>query len=105
MRIRGWLGRADQATKVRGMFVHPQQIQDVMKRHPELAKARLEVTRPSGQDSMRLCCEGSEGPAERRAQIEETLRAFTGLRAEVEFVGEGSLPEDGKLIDDRRAAS
>ena len=105
MRIRGWLGRADQTTKVRGMFVHPQQIQDVLLRHPELGRARLVVDAEGARDSMILRCETVDGADDLASRVAETMRALTGLRAEIELVGAGSLPTDGKVIDDRRAAS
>jgi phenylacetate-CoA ligase len=103
MRIRGWLGRADQTTKVRGMFVHPQQIQDVLARHPELGRARLEVRADGAQDAMTLRCEAAGGAADLAQRVAETVRALTGLRADIELVAAGSLPNDGKVIDDRRA--
>jgi phenylacetate-CoA ligase len=105
MRIRGWLGRADQTTKVRGMFVHPQQIHEVLARHPELGRARLEVSAEGARDSMTLRCETVDGAADLAERVAETVRALTGLRAEIELVAAGSLPADGKVIDDRRAAS
>jgi phenylacetate-CoA ligase len=103
MRIRGWLGRADQTTKVRGMFVHPQQIHDVLARHPELGRARLEVRADGAQDAMTLRCETSDGAVDLAQRVAETVRALTGLRADIELVAAGSLPSDGKVIDDRRA--
>ena len=106
MRIRGWLGRADQTTKIRGMFVHPQQIHDVLARHPEIARARLEVRSDGARDAMTLRCEASvDGAADLTDRVAESVRALTGLRAEIELVAMGSLPADGKVIDDRRAAS
>lgn len=101
-RIKGWMGRADQTTKVRGMFVHPRQVEAALKRAPEIAKARLEIIEEAGKDAMVLLCEGAAAPglADRLA---EALRIETRLRGEVRFVAPGALPEDGKLIDDRRA--
>jgi phenylacetate-CoA ligase len=102
-RIKGWLGRADQTTKVRGLFVHPRQIADVTARHPELRRARLVVAESDGRDSMVLRCE-VDGAGEGLANaVTETVRALTQLRAEVELVAPGTLPNDGKIIDDRRA--
>ncbi|HET6468366.1 MAG TPA: AMP-binding protein [Geminicoccaceae bacterium] len=103
MRIRGWLGRADQSTKVRGMFVHPSQVQDVARRHAEIGRARLAVSHEGGRDRMVLLCEASTRSPALIAAIRETSRAVTGLGAEVELVAPGSLPNDGKVIDDRRA--
>lgn len=101
MRIRGWLGRADQTTKVRGMFVHPEQVADVLKRHG-LGKGRLVVDNPGGTDTLLLLVETEglpEGLAEAMAQ---TLQEVTKLRGAVEAVSPGELPNDGKVIDDRR---
>ena len=100
-RIKGWLGRADQATKVRGMFVHPEQVADIMRRHPSIRRARLVVERHDGADAMTLCVELGE-PAEDPAQIAETVQALTRLRGTISAVPPGSLPEDGRVIDDRR---
>ena len=100
-RIRGWLGRADQTTKVRGMFVHPEQVADIMRRHGSILRARLIVERPAGSDEMTLLIETGE-PAEDRARIAETVQAVTKLRGTVSRVPAGSLPGDGKLIEDRR---
>ncbi len=100
-RIRGWLGRADQTTKVRGMFVHPEQIADVVRRHPSIRRARLVVERTNGADAMALLVE-TQGAAEDPARIAETLQALTRLRGTIGVVPIGSLPADGKLIEDRR---
>jgi phenylacetate-CoA ligase len=100
-RIRGWLGRADQTTKVRGMFVHPEQVSDILRRHRSIVRARLVVERPVGADEMTLLVEMGE-VAEDAAQIAETVQAVTKLRGKVSRVSAGSLPTDGKLIDDRR---
>jgi phenylacetate-CoA ligase len=103
-RLRGWLGRADEATKVKGLFVYPSQIAEVARRHPEIGRARLVVERAEAVDQMTLQCEATpvEGLA---AAIEASLRAITGLRGEVELVALGTLANDGKVIDDRRALS
>jgi len=101
-RIRGWLGRADQTTKVRGMFVHPAQVAEVLRRHPELGRARLVVEGEQADDRMTLhaeCAEAAEGLAERVAQ---SLRDVTKLRAGVRLLAPGSLPNDGKVIEDAR---
>jgi phenylacetate-CoA ligase len=100
-RIKGWLGRADQTTKVRGMFVHPEQIADILRRHNSIIRARLVVERPAGSDEMTLLVE-SRDPAEEPARIAETVQAVTKLRGIVNRVPAGSLPGDGKLIEDRR---
>ena len=100
-RIRGWLGRADQTTKVRGMFVHPEQVADILRRHKSIIRARLVVERPAGSDEMTLLVESSDA-AEDPARIAETVQAVTKLRATVSRVPVGSLPGDGKLIEDRR---
>jgi phenylacetate-CoA ligase len=102
MRIKGWMGRADQTTKIKGMFVHPEQVAAVVKRHPEIAKARLVVTNPDSSDLMTLNCEvGAPGGGMDKA-IADTVRDVTKLRAEVKLVAVGSLPNDGKVIEDAR---
>lgn len=100
-RIKGWLGRADQTTKVRGMFVHPEQIAEVLRRHKSIIRARLVVERPGNSDEMTLLAEIGE-PPEEPSRIAETLQAVTKLRGAVAPVATGSLPVDGKLIEDRR---
>ncbi|HEY3911753.1 MAG TPA: AMP-binding protein [Stellaceae bacterium] len=100
-RIEGWLGRADQTTKVRGMFVHPEQIADVRRRHPAIGRARLVVERADGADEMTLLVELGDG-ADDLVAIGDTVRGLTRLRATVVAVARGSLPEDGRLIEDRR---
>jgi phenylacetate-CoA ligase len=101
-RIKGWMGRADQATKVKGMFVQPAQIAELVKRHKEIIRARLVVARDAkGGDEMMLKVEMGE-PAEDVARIAETLQALTKLRGAVSRVPTGSLPNDGKVIDDIR---
>ncbi len=104
-RLRGWLGRADQTTKVRGMFVHPSQVAEVVGRHAEIGRARLVVERAEGLDRMTLRCELATPAAGLAAAIEASLRALTGLRGEVELVAPGTLAKDGKVIDDRRELS
>lgn len=101
MRIRGWMGRADQSTKVRGLFVHPSMVAEAVKRHPEVRRARLVVASAQGHDAMTLRCE-ADGDAALRAAMETTIRDVTKLRGEVEFVAVGTLPNDGKVIDDTR---
>ena len=102
-RIKGWMGRADQTTKVRGMFVHPSQVAAVMARHPELGRGRLVVDRADDRDSMTLRCEMADAPPEGLAMaVAESLREVCKLRGEVELVDADSLPNDGKVIDDVR---
>jgi phenylacetate-CoA ligase len=101
-RIRGWMGRADQRTKVRGMFVDPSQVADVAKRHPDIRRARLVVDNAGGQDRMVLHCEVAETGHALAQAIVESLRDVTKLRGEVEFRAPGSLPNDGKVIEDVR---
>lgn len=96
-RLKGWMGRADQTTKVKGMFVHPEQVARVAKAHG-LAKVRLEVSESEGRDSMVLRCEGS-GDAD---AVAATLQSECRLKGIVEFSAPGSLPNDGKVIDDQR---
>lgn len=100
-RIRGWMGRADQTTKIRGLFVHPAQVADIVRRHPEITRARLEVSNPNSVDTMRLLCEAPDTPALAKA-IADSAREITKLRAEVVFKAPSSLPNDGKVIDDVR---
>ncbi len=102
MRIRGWLGRADQTTKVRGMFVHPHQVAEVLRRHG-LTRGRLVVANERGEDRMTFRVERGEGADGALAHaIEATLRDMVKVRGEVAFVAPGSLPNDGKVIDDVR---
>jgi phenylacetate-CoA ligase len=102
LRIRGWLGRADQTTKVRGQFVHPSQVADIVRQHPEIGRARLMVERDGEGDQMRLCCEVGTTAEGLDVAIHATIREVTGLRGEVEIVAPDSLPNDGKVIEDRR---
>ncbi|HSV68990.1 MAG TPA: AMP-binding protein [Methylibium sp.] len=102
-RIRGWMGRADQTTKVRGMFVHPGQVAEVLRRHgAAVQRARLVVGGEVGADTMTLRCEVDGAPGGLAAALVETLRDVTKLRGEVELVAPGSLPNDGKVIEDGR---
>ena len=102
VRIKGWMGRADQSTKVRAMFVTPRQINDVVRRHPEIARARLVVEGEAGNDRMTLKCEVREQPSGLAEAVVATIRDVTKLRGEVELVAPGSLPNDGKVIEDLR---
>ena len=99
-RIKGWLGRADQSAKVRGMFVHPAQVGEIVKRHPAVRRARLVIERPASADVMTLLIE--TGAPDEADAVAATAQAVTKLRAAVSCVAAGSLPEDGKLIEDRR---
>lgn len=102
-RIRGWLGRADQTTKVRGMFVHPSQVAEVLKRHPQIIKGRMIIKQKNYQDTMTLCCEVAEDlDGDQRKALEATIRDVCKLRGELDFVAPGTLPNDGKVIDDIR---
>jgi len=101
MRIKGWLGRADQTTKVKGMFVHPEQVAEVAKRHASVGRVRLVVGRSGEQDTMTLRAEASED-AGLKAKLAETLQSVTKLKGDVELVAPGSLPNDGKVIADER---
>jgi len=101
IRIRGWLGRADQTVKVRAMFVHPGQVAEIQKRHPAVAKARLVVDGHMANDAMVLHCEAERTDA-LEASLVECMRDVTKLRGEVRFVAPGSLPNDGKVIEDLR---
>ena len=101
-RIKGWMGRADQTTKVRAMFVHPSQVHEVTRRHPEIVKARLVISGRMAQDVMTLHCEVADPGAASDAGIVESIRELTKLRGEVRFAAVGSLPDDGKVIDDIR---
>jgi phenylacetate-CoA ligase len=101
-RIKGWMGRADQTTKVKGMFVHPSQIADILRRHPEISKARLVVTGEMANDVMTLHCETNSPDENLKAAMVLNMREITKLRGEVAFVAIGSLANDGKVIDDAR---
>ncbi|MFG0231234.1 phenylacetate--CoA ligase family protein [Achromobacter sp. 413638] len=101
-RIRGWMGRADQTTKVRGMFVHPSQVADVLRRHPEILRARLVISGTTGADRMVLKTESRVRGEDLAKRIADSLRDLTKLRGDVEWVDVGGLPNDGKVIDDVR---
>jgi phenylacetate-CoA ligase len=103
-RIKGWMGRADQTAKVKGLFVHPQQIVEVGKRHPELGAVRLIVRREGEQDAMTLYAEASSPRAGLEKEVAATLQSVTKMRGAVEFVAAGALPNDGKVIADERPA-
>jgi phenylacetate-CoA ligase len=102
-RIKGWMGRADQTTKVRGMFVHPGQIAEVVKRFPEVTRARLVVTGEMANDQMDLQIETVTASEALQLKVAEALRDVTKLRGNVQCVAAGSLPNDGKVIEDARS--
>ena len=105
-RIKGWMGRADQTTKVRGMFVHPGQVAEVVKRFPSALRARLIVQGEMANDSMALHVEttaATGAEAELKAQIAEAIRDVTKLRSDVLLVAPGTLANDGKVIEDARS--
>jgi len=101
-RIRGWLGRADQTAKVRGMFVHPSQVADIARRHPEVHRARLVVSGEMANDRMTLQVEVAQMPDGLTARIADSIREVTKLRGDVVLSAPGSLPNDGKVIEDAR---
>jgi phenylacetate-CoA ligase len=96
------MGRADQATKVRGMFVHPRQVADVLQRHAEISRARLVVRQDDGRDAMVLRCEVDQPNDGLAAAVGNSMRALTQLRADIELVPPGTLPNDGRVIEDER---
>jgi phenylacetate-CoA ligase len=103
-RIKGWMGRADQTTKIRGMFVHPGQVDAIVKRFPEISRARLVVTGEMANDQMTLKVETAcSGPDSLAQKVAEAIRDVTKLRGQVEVVLPGSLPNDGRVIDDARS--
>jgi phenylacetate-CoA ligase len=105
-RIRGWLGRADQTAKVRGMFVHPSQVAEVLRRHPQVTKARLVVSGEMASDLLTLkveCAAGAEATAGLAEALAATVRDVTKLRSDIELLAPGSLPNDGKVIEDARS--
>ena len=102
VRIKGWMGRADQSTKVRAMFVTPGQVAEVLRRHPEVRRARLVVEGEDGNDRMTLKCEVLERPSGLAEAVVASIRDVTKLPGEDELVSPGSLPNDGKVIEDKR---
>jgi phenylacetate-CoA ligase len=101
-RIRGWMGRADQTTKIKGMFVRPEQVAEIARRHPELGKLRLVVSRANEQDVMTLMAEAYSSPPGLADAVAASLQAVTKLKGGVEIVASGALPNDGKVIADER---
>jgi phenylacetate-CoA ligase len=102
-RIKGWMGRADQTTKIRGMFVHPAQVADIARRFPEVIKARLVVSGEMANDVMTLKVEAASAPQGLDTRIGEAIRDVTKLRGDVQLLQPGSLPNDGKVIEDARS--
>ena len=104
-RLKGWMGRADQTTKIRAMFVHPSQVADILKRHPQILKGRLVVSGEMGNDQMTLQCEVADltSASKDTDAIIASIRDVTKLRGEVKLVAAGSLPNDGKVIEDARS--
>lgn len=102
-RIKGWMGRADQTTKIRGMFVHPGQVAEVIKRFPEIAKARLVVSGEMANDLMTLKVEAREVREGLSEQVAQAVRDVTKLRSEIVLLQPGTLPNDGKVIEDARS--
>jgi len=102
MRIKGWLGRADQTAKIKGMFVHPKQVAEVAARHPELGRLRLVVGRQAEQDTMTLVAECAAPDPSLEGSVAATLQSITKLKGVVMLVAPGSLPNDGKVIADER---
>ena len=103
MRIKGWMGRADQTTKVKGMFVHPSQVADIVRRHPEIVRARLVVDNAAGADRMTLHVEVPDNRSASAEAIIVSIREITKLRGEISFHAPGELANDGKVIDDTRS--
>jgi len=102
VRLKGWLGRADQTTKVKGMFVHPSQVAQIVKRHPEIMRARLVVDNPEGVDRMTLHVEVPSNASSHADALATSIRDVTKLRGEVAFHAPGQLANDGKVIEDAR---
>ncbi len=100
MRIKGWMGRADQTTKIKGMFVRPEQVAALVARHPEVAKARIIATRIGEQDALTVQVEAANAD---QSALEVSVQAILKLRGKVEIVPVGSLPKDGLVIEDQRA--
>jgi phenylacetate-CoA ligase len=102
MRIKGWMGRADQAVKMKGMFIRPEQVAEIAKRHSELGRIRLEISRDAAQDIMTLKAECGRRSDSLAEAITETLRTVTKMKGGVELVAPGDLPNDGLIIADLR---
>jgi phenylacetate-CoA ligase len=96
------MGRADQATKVRGMFVRPEQVADLVSKHEEVMKVRLQVTQINGQDNLNVLCEATVISSELATVIADSVRSVLHIRGEVVLQEIGSLPNDGLVIHDQR---
>ncbi|MBV8440444.1 MAG: phenylacetate--CoA ligase family protein, partial [Hyphomicrobiales bacterium] len=103
-RLKGWMGRADQSAKIKGLFVHPSQIAEIGKRHQELGVVRLTVRRAGEQDAMVLTAETSSPSEDLRLSVAATLHELTRLHGEVVLIAPGAAPNDGKIISDERPA-
>ncbi|WP_416897893.1 MAG: phenylacetate--CoA ligase family protein [Minwuia sp.] len=101
-RIKGWMGRADQSAKVRGMFVHAKLVGEIVARHPEVDKARIVITNPDNRDQMVLKAEASKGDSGLADALKQSVQTVTKLRGDVEIVAPGSLPNDGIVVEDAR---
>jgi phenylacetate-CoA ligase len=101
-RIKGWMGRADQTAKVRGMFVHPSQVAEVLRRHPEATRGRLVIEGEMANDRMTLKVEAAQATEGLAAALANSIRDVTKLRGEVLVLAPGSLANDGKVIEDAR---
>jgi phenylacetate-CoA ligase len=101
-RIKGWMGRADQTAKVKGMFVHPKQVAEIAARHPQLSRLRLVVGREGEQDTMTLMAESAAPDDALAATVAASLQSVTKLKGAVSLVAPGTLPNDGKVIADER---
>ena len=99
LRIRGWMGRADQTTKIKGMFVRPEQVAEFVGRHPEIARARVIASREGEADAMTVQVESAGGDA---TAYQKTVMDVLKLRGRIEILPRGALPNDGKVIEDRR---
>ena len=104
MRIKGWMGRADQRTKVRGMFVDPEQIAEISKKHPGLGRLRLVIDWVNQADVMTLKVEAPQPSPDLEKAMTDTIRTVCKVGGKVEFASVGSLPNDGKVIADERGA-
>jgi len=100
MRIKGWMGRADQTTKIKGMFVRPEQVADLVARHADVTRARVVAEREGEMDVMQVQLETAGADA---SVYEQTVLDTLKLRGRIEIVPVGSLPNDGKVIEDRRS--
>jgi phenylacetate-CoA ligase len=103
MRIKGWMGRADQTTKIKGMFVRPEQVAELVARHPEIVRARVIASREQERDALTVRVESTERSAGFIAAVEASVQATLKMRGTVEATAPGSLPNDGKVIEDIRS--